>query len=104
MIAVFLELYLANIEAICKAHSVKQLYAFGSVTTGEFDAATSDVDFLVAFHTGLLPEQMGENLLNMQHELEDLLHKKVDLIRIRPFANKYFAISVENTKQLLYAA
>lgn len=104
MTTTFLEPYLENIIQICKTHSVQQLYVFGSIVTDNFDIATSDIDFLVEFHAGLLPEKMGENLLNMQQELEDLLNKKVDLIRIRPFANKYFAISIENTKQLLYAA
>jgi hypothetical protein len=99
-----LEPYLEDIQAICEKYQVHQLYVFGSIVTNAFDPATSDIDFLVEFQSGLSPLQMGENLLEMQFELEALLNKKVDLVRIRPFANKYFAASVENTKQLLYAA
>lgn len=104
MIASVLQIYLEEIVAICQKYQVKQLYVFGSLVTELFNPATSDADFLVAFQLGLAPTQMGENLMNMQSDLEILLKRKVDLIRIRPFANKYFAASLENTKQLLYAA
>ncbi len=93
-----------EIAAICQKYEVKQLYVFGSVVTELFDVTSSDIDFLVEFQLGLKPIQMGENLLEMQYELEALLNRRIDLIRVRPFTNKYFAASIENTKQLLYAA
>ena len=39
-----------DIQKLCSDHNVKQLYAFGSVLTNEFDKQ-SDVDLIVNFQT-----------------------------------------------------
>jgi predicted nucleotidyltransferase len=43
-----------KISVLCQKHNVKQLYAFGSVTTNKF-TQTSDIDLLIQFgQIGLL--------------------------------------------------
>ncbi len=98
---VFLKPYLPALKMVCEKYGVEKLYVFGSLTTGDFDDKDSDIDFLVKFKQD---EQVGLPLLTMMIDLEKLLHRKVDLIRERPFENEYFARSVEKTKKLIYAA
>lgn len=106
MIHPFLEAYRPALTALCEQYNVAQLYVFGSVTTAAFDVDRSDVDFLVEFkeEPRLSPEEQGERLWNLYFSPEELLSRKVDLLRVRPFRNPYFARSVEATKQVLYAA
>jgi uncharacterized protein len=83
--------------------SVKKLYLFGSLLTDSFDEEKSDVDLLVEFdETGLKPEEIGELFLHFLSALEDLLGKKIDLIRNRHFKNKYFQEELDKTKILIY--
>ncbi|TAK42193.1 MAG: DNA polymerase subunit beta [Saprospiraceae bacterium] len=97
----FLKPYLPALEAICKKYGVGKLYVFGSLARGDFDEKKSDIDFLVKFKEN---ENDGMELISMLIELENLLHRKVDLVRERPFVNEYFARSVEKTKTLFYEA
>jgi hypothetical protein len=98
---VSLKPYSAALNEVCKKYGVEKLYVFGSILSDHFDENESDVDFLVKFKQD---EKMGLSLLSMMLDLETLLHRKVDLIRERPFENEYFARSVEATKTLVYAA
>jgi len=69
-----------EIAAICRRHHVRELSVFGSALGAEF-RPDSDIDLLVEFDAdvpiGLL--QFGE----LQAELENLLHRKVDLVSKR---------------------
>lgn len=38
------------IAKLCRAHGVSRLVIFGSAVRGDWDPATSDLDFLVEFH------------------------------------------------------
>ncbi|MCU0391474.1 MAG: nucleotidyltransferase domain-containing protein [Thermoflexibacter sp.] len=84
-------------------YRVKKLYLFGSLLTDRFDTENSDVDLLVEFdEEGLNPEEIGELFLHFLSALEDLLQRKVDLLRNRPFRNKYFQEELDKTKVLIY--
>jgi predicted nucleotidyltransferase len=82
---------------------VKKLYLFGSLLTDHFDEEKSDIDLLVEFdETGLKPEEIGELFLHFLSALEDLLDKKIDLVRNKHFRNKYFQEELDKTKVLIY--
>ncbi len=82
---------------------VKKLYVFGSLLTDRFDEEKSDVDLLVEFdETGLQPEEIGELFLHFLSALEDLLEKKIDLLRNKSFKNIYFQQELDKTKILIY--
>ena len=91
-----------EIREICREHGVKRLELFGSAATGEFDEATSDVDFLVTFHKGVRRGWMGEHF-DLRHALEDLLGRPVDLVSDGEFRNPYFRDAVEESRTPLYA-
>lgn len=104
MVHPFVTRFYLELEFLCNKHQVKKMYVFGSATTGFFDETKSDIDFLVEFKDGIKPEEVGRHLWDMQHELEGLFQRKVDLLLNRPFRNAYFTKSVEASKQVLYAA
>lgn len=104
MIHPFLQPYTDKINDLCQQHSVVRLYVFGSATSNEFDVCNSDIDLLVELSEELPPECKGEIYFTFLFELENLLHRPVDLIMGRSFRNPYFARAVEQSKQLLYAA
>lgn len=93
-----------ELKALCQKYQVERLYAFGSVTSDQFDPDRSDLDFIVAFQQGLDPITMGGYLWDMQLDLEAMFNRKIDLLRERPFRNPYFAKAVEESKRLLYGA
>jgi len=65
------------IAAICRRHQVRGLYLFGSALRADF-RSDSDVDFLVEFAAGAPIGLLA--LGELQHELETLLQRKVDLV------------------------
>lgn len=91
------------IGELCRHHGVGRLAVFGSAATDEFDPERSDVDFLVEFDpagsVGRFDAYFG-----LKEELEGLLGHPVDLVAPAALENPYFAASVADTRQELYAA
>lgn len=98
----FLARHLESIRQLCARYGVKELYAFGSVTSGRF-SKESDVDFLVDLGEKD-PLDYSIAYFGLADELEQLLHRKVDLVTVASLKNPYFIQSLEQSKQLLYAA
>ncbi len=94
-----------NIDAIkrlCEKYEVKSMYLFGSGSKGKLHE-TSDIDILITFHD--IPiDRYTDNYFNLHYELESLFNRKIDLITERSLSNPYLIKSIEETKQLLYAA
>lgn len=67
----------AELAALCAQFGVRELSAFGSILRGDF-GAESDIDLLVEFDPSLRPSLF--HLIRLQHRLEDLLGRKVDLV------------------------
>ena len=59
---------------VLKKYGVKKASLFGSYAKGLADP-DSDVDLLIE-----APAGMGMEFISLKHELEDSLHKKVDLV------------------------
>jgi len=90
------------LKALCIAYDVKTMYVFGSVCTDRFNE-NSDIDILLSFKE-LSVEKYTDNYFALHEELEKLFERKVDLVTENSLSNPYFIQSVEETKQLLYAA
>ncbi len=92
-----------QIQEFCRRYEVARLELFGSAAGDTFDPARSDVDLLVEF---LDTPRMSraDQYFGLLFAMEDLLHRKVDLVSAKEMRNPYFIRSVEATKKLLYAA
>lgn len=91
-----------EIREICREHGVKRPDLFGSAATGEFDEATSDVDFLATFHKGVRKPWAG-HFLDLRQPLEEALEHPVNLVADKEFRNPYFRQAVEESRTPLYA-
>ena len=80
---------------MCQNHKVKTLYAFGSVLTPKFNE-NSDIDVLVKME---FKKGMYQNFCNLQKELEEIFHKKVDLIEKSVFDYKFKTKNVREYKE-----
>ena len=81
---------------------MKTMYVFGSVCTDSFDN-NSDIDILISFKE-ISIEKYTDNFFDLHYKLEELFSRKVDLITENSLSNPYLIASIEETKQLLYAA
>ncbi len=88
------------INALCKSHKVKSLYAFGSVLTNNFNDQ-SDIDLIVNFSDIQLLDY-ADNYFNFKFSLEDTLKRSVDLLEEKAIKNPYFKRAVEKNMQLIY--
>ncbi|SHJ20546.1 hypothetical protein SAMN05444280_11359 [Tangfeifania diversioriginum] len=86
---------------LCKNHQVKQIYAFGSSVSDEFDPEKSDIDLLVEIDEPD-PISKGEKLLSLWDKLEDFFNRKVDLLTNLSIRNKILRESIDSTKVLIY--
>ncbi|NPA37584.1 MAG: nucleotidyltransferase [Chlorobi bacterium] len=96
----FLDNYKNKIVELCEKHKVKHLFVLGSVLTDGF-SNDSDIDFLVDINTND-PIAYAENYFNFKFELENLLKRKIDLLKEKAIKNSYFIESINNSKQLIY--
>ncbi len=60
--------------SLCKAHNVKNLYAFGSSITDEFNEESSDIDLLIEIDNDD-PIERGENLTNIWDQFEKFFQR-----------------------------
>ena len=90
-----------DFNALCKAHNVRYLYAFGSSITRKFDSATSDIDLLVDIDYSD-PIEKGEQLISLWDTFEKFFKRKVDLLTEASIHNPYLRKSIDSTKVLIY--
>lgn len=96
---------LKRLARICREHGVARLDLFGSAATGEFDAARSDLDFIVEFLPGTDLGPWLAKYFDLKQALEDLFGRPVDLVMAGAVRNKpSFAARVEHTRRNLFAA
>lgn len=65
--------------------------------------SNSDVDFLVEFED-MSPEDYADNYFDLCDDLEQLFHRKIDLVTVRSVKNPYFKNQVMKTRELIYNA
>jgi len=86
---------------LCRNHSVRYLYAFGSSVTGDFDENTSDIDLLVEIDAKD-PIDRGEKLLELWDQFETFFRRKVDLLTDSSIHNPFLRKRIDLTKVLIY--
>jgi len=92
-----------QIATLCKKYRVVTMYVFGSVNTDTFNE-NSDIDLLVSFSDDIRLEEYADNYFDLMFALDELFGRNVDLVSEKTLSNPYFIRSVEQTKQLIYAA
>jgi predicted nucleotidyltransferase len=97
----YLTSHIPHIQQLCEQHRVERLYAFGSVLTNRF-SEKSDVDFLYTFKSDIPLLEVATCYFSFQSDLEEMLHRTVDLVSEKDLKNPYFIKEVNATKQLIY--
>lgn len=95
-----IEKHLSDINKLCSTYKVKQLYAFGSVLTDQFNN-DSDIDLIVAFEP-IDVAQYADNYYDFKFSLEDVFQKPVDLLEDKAIKNPYFRQVVDKQRKLIY--
>lgn len=89
-----------QIKALCIAHNVKNLFAFGSVCTDKF-TDKSDIDLLISFKP-MDYADYADSYFEIAEKFEELFERPVDLVTEKSLKNPYFIESVNQTKTLIY--
>jgi predicted nucleotidyltransferase len=87
---------------LCRKYHVIQLDVFGSVATDEFNAETSDIDFLVQFDSSIKRNRF-DNFFALRQELITLFGRDIDLVEPDGLRNPYFIEQVNQTRKKIYA-
>ncbi len=97
-----IDLHSVQIQHLCEQFGVQYLDVFGSVLGPGFDAARSDVDFIVDFGAGDQPD-LFNRYFGLKESLEQLLARRVDLVMTGALVNPHFIESVSRTRRPIYA-
>lgn len=92
-----------RIAEICRRYRVSRLDLFGSITSADFDAGRSDLDFLVDF-ADAGPEGAADRYFGLRDALQDMVGQPVDLVVRRAVRNPYFLKSADSRRLNLYVA
>lgn len=95
--------HLLAIGQVCAKYGIARLEVFGSAARAvDFSEKTSDADFLVEF---LPSTQPGLNeFFGAKAELEIILKRDVDLVQTKAVNNPYVLASINQSRELVYAA
>ena len=93
-----------ELAALCRRHGVARLEVFGSAARGaDFDPETSDADFLVEFRPTAGPRTLDQ-YFDLKDALCDALGRSVDLVKLGAVQNPYMRASIDESRELVYAA
>ena len=92
-----------EVAELCLRHCVNRLELFGSAAEGQFDPASSDLDFLVEF-LPLSPARHADAYFGLLEALQDLFGRDVDLVEVRAVHNPYVLDSINRSRTVIYAA
>jgi predicted nucleotidyltransferase len=90
-----------DIALLCRRYAVRRLELFGSAAGADFDAETSDLDFLVEFQP-LKPGEYADAYFGLLEGLQQLFGRPVDLVMPRAVKNPYFLEAMNQSPALLY--
>jgi predicted nucleotidyltransferase len=95
---------LPEIEELCRRFGVTRLELFGSATGPEFDAETSDFDFLVEFEDVSPSSNYGIRFLDFAEALEAVLGRSVDLLTPDSIRNPYLRQAIDESRVVVLNA
>ena len=93
----------AQLAQLCRKYHVRRLEVFGSAARTDFDAASSDLDFLVELDP-IAPVAYAQAYFSLKEALEALFHRPVDLVTSVSVNNPYFRASLAASRESVYAA
>lgn len=91
-----------QVAALCRQAGARRLDLFGSAVRADFDAAASDLDFIVEFEP-VAPALYAQAFFTLKQSLEALFGRPVDLVTESSIENPYLRRRIEAERQLLYA-
>jgi len=91
-----------DLEYLCEHFRVAKLYVFGSVVNGDFDEASSDIDFLAQFKEREPTADYAERFFGFEEGLVSVFKRPVDLITVEGLKKPGFRGVVERTRRLVY--
>lgn len=92
-----------EVTALCRRTGARRLDVFGSAARNDdFDPATSDLDFLVAFDD-LPPAKYADAYFDLKESLESLFGRPVDLVTEASLENPYFRARIHAERKPIYA-
>jgi uncharacterized protein len=92
--------HIEQIKALCSAHGVKSLFAFGSVVSDKLKPE-SDIDLIVDIESKD-PIDYSDNYFALKFQLEDILKRPIDLLEAKALKNPFLKKKIESTKVLVY--
>lgn len=93
-----------ELYALCRRSHVRRLELFGSAARGDFDARRSDIDFVVEFDRRYEDAFSLKAYFDFKNQLEALLGRSVDLIEPDGLQNPYLKASIDQSRELVFAA
>ena len=94
---------LGELTRLCRQHRVKRLAVFGSAVRDDFDAESSDLDFVVEF-TSLEPNEHKDAYFSLVAALGRLFSRNVDLIELNAVRNPFVKKRILEQQETLYDA
>ena len=95
--------HLDEIAALCRRYGVLRLDLIGSAATGDFNPATSDLDFVATFADTHEPDFLGR-YLDFADALEALFGRSVDVLTDGSIRNPRYRELIDATRQPIYDA
>ena len=92
--------HIKQINLLCNTHNVRSLFAFGSVVSDKLEPE-SDIDLIVDIDSND-PIDYSENYFALKFQLEDMLHRPIDLLEAKALKNPFLKKQIDNTKVLVY--
>lgn len=92
---------LPSITALCERYGVAHLELFGLATGPDFQAESSDYDFLVELDKQA-PGSLARRWIDLAEALEQLLGRPVDLVNPSYIRNPYFLQAVNQSRTVVY--
>lgn len=89
------------IATLCRQYGVKRLEVFGSIVRDDFDPVHSDVDLVAEFEPPAGGDLVGQ-YFDLKERLEQLFHRKVDLVELKAVRNTRMRQYIEATRVPLY--
>jgi len=92
--------HIDQIIRLCELNKVKSLFAFGSVITDKF-RSDSDIDLVVDIDDND-PISYTDKYFNLKFQLEEILHRQIDLLEQKAIRNRFLKSEIDRTKVQIY--
>lgn len=92
--------HIDQINKLCESNSVRNLFSFGSVNSNRF-TIKSDIDLVVEIDDND-PISYAEKYFNLKFKLEELLHRRIDLLEQKAIRNRFLKSEIDRTKVIVY--